>query len=118
MNEIRAILEDLKAEGLLLDRRAESYFCFDLNEMGNLLVPSDPVKVYRVLEIARRHGRSNYYGQHGAILNQAAERSKIGDKRVYWERSYHVDAYTNPDRWILMPDWLKQHGFDPSKLAE
>ncbi len=102
--------EAVAAAAMYPNQRVRYYprpcFRFDLNDMGRIYTPIDPVSVLKLVEIMRKYDDSEY-GHHSAILNQMACRSAFGGDLIDWQRVQY--AGREPE-WVSLRDWLRENG--------
>src|SRR5512142_3489178 len=81
--------------------RTGTSFFLDLNS-GSIYVEANPLKVMRIVRIARKYAEGDEYGDHNAILDLVADKAKLAKGgKIYWERPYFVH---NKRGYISMRD--------------
>ncbi len=92
-------------------------FYLDLNQ-GGICVQADAASLLTIVQLARKHGMCEEVGEHVAILNLVAERSRMDEKHVMWHRPYHVEASRGDLKWVCVRDWLAEQGHPYTSTAE
>ena len=112
-----AIRDQAISEGLISSSHGEDIegitFFFDLNQ-GQLYTSADTTKIFRLVQISRDYADSDGYGEHNALLRLVADKTDLskGSGNVSWKRPYHVDAHSNPDKWVALRKFLEDAGCD------
>lgn len=93
------------AEGLiLLPIKNDKGFFFDLNA-GSFIGPSEPDKVWRLIELVRKHAYRGGSGEHVALLRLIALKKDLNKEMVMWISPIYAP---NLGLWIELGQWLEE----------